>query len=361
MNELDTFREKVREIDKEIINLIWKRIEITKNIGEKKKEKSIPLRNWELEKSIIENATTIAEDLGISEGLIKSIMQHLIMESVIQQERLHYSAYAGYKENILIIGGLGEMGEWFSYFFQNQGHNVSIYDIKGKSDIFKSFKNLNEGIKKASCALIASSLNSVPEIIDELTQLNFEGVIFDIASLKGHLLNSIKRANEKGIKITSIHPMFSSNARTLSDKVICFCNCGNEAANVRVENLFKNTAASIVKLSLQEHDRLISYVLGLSHIINIIFIKVLMEGNYKYIDLKNVASTTFNSQLLTAISVINENPDLYYAIQKFNPFNENLYKKLNEVVESITLCITKGKKDIFVEIMEKGKEWLKEV
>jgi chorismate mutase/prephenate dehydrogenase len=361
MNELGTFREKVREIDKEIINLIWQRIEITKKIGEKKKKKSIPLRNWELEKSIIENATAIAKNLGISQSLIKSIMQQLIMESVIQQERLHYSAYNGYKENILIIGGLGEMGEWFSYFFQNQGHNVSIYDIKGKSAIFKSFKKLSNGIKKASCVLIASSLNSIPEIIDELTQLNFKGIIFDIASLKGHLLDSIKRANEKGIKITSIHPMFSSNVRTLIDKVICFCDCGNQEANKKVMLLFKNTAASIVELSLQEHDRLISYVLGLSHIINIIFIKVLMEGNYKYIDLKNVASTTFNSQMVTAISVINENPDLYYAIQRFNPFNENLYKQLKEVVESITLHVLKGNKDIFVEVMEEGKKWLEEV
>ncbi len=360
MKKLDNLRKKVRGIDKEIINLIWQRIEITKKIGEKKKEEGTPLRNWELEKSVIENATTIALDLGISQSLIKSIMQHLIMESVIQQEKLHFSAYSGDKENILIIGGLGEMGEWFSYFFQNQGHNVSIYDIKGKSKTFKSYESLNEGIKEASCALIASSLDSVPVIIDKLTQLKFKGTVFDIASLKGHLLNSIKRANEKGIPITSIHPMFSSTTRTLSDKVICFCNCGNEEANQKVLLLFKNTAASIVKLSLKEHDRLISYVLGLSHIINIIFMKVLMKGGYEYKNLKKVASTTFNSQMITATSVINENPYLYYAIQRFNPFKEDLYKKLNEVVKSIIDDVLSENMKGFIKTMEKGKEWLVE-
>ena len=360
MKELDNFRKKVRDIDKEIINLIARRIEITKKIGEKKKEEGIPLRNWELEKTVIENATNIARDLRISQSLIKSIMQHLIMESVIQQEKLHFSTYSGDKENILIIGGLGEMGEWFSYFFQNQGHDVSIYDIKGKSPIFKSFESLRQGIREASCALIASSLDSVPHIIDELTQLKFRGVIFDIASLKGHLLDSIKRATKEGISITSIHPMFSRTARTLSDKVICFCNCGSMVANQKVENLFKNTSAMIVKLSLEEHDRLISYVLGLSHIINIIFVKVLMEGGNEYNNLKNVASTTFNSQMVTASSVINENPNLYYAIQRFNPFKKDLFKKLNDVVKTITDDVLRGNEERFIDTMEKGREWLRE-
>lgn len=135
MKSLDELRKKVSEIDREIIKLIGKRLGITKKVGEKKKQQGIPLRNWEVEKAVIENATELATELGISSGLIKSVMQQLITESRIQQEILHYSAYKGDKENILIVGGLGEMGKWFSYFFQNQGHNVSIYDIRASQKI----------------------------------------------------------------------------------------------------------------------------------------------------------------------------------------------------------------------------------
>ena len=360
MKILDELRGKVSEIDREIIKLIGKRIEITKKIGEKKKREGIPLRNWEVEKAVIENATEFADELGISSTLIKSLVQQLIMESRIQQELLHYSAYKGNKESVLIVGGLGEMGRWFSFFLQNQGHDVSVYDINGQSEDFKSCKSLEEGIGETSCALIAASLEAVPKIIDELTRLEFRGIVFDIASFKGYLKSSIRRANERGISITSIHPMFGPSIRTLSDKVICFCDCGNEMANRKVESFFKDTAASIVKLSLDEHDRIISYVLGLSHMINILFMKVLMEGGYTCGELKKAASTTFLHQMVTSASVIHENPNLYYAIQKLNPFRGDLFSNLKKATESIADIVLSGNKREFLSLMEKGKDWLGE-
>ena len=358
MKPLDLLREKVSEIDKEIIKLIGKRIELTKEIGQEKKEKSIPLRNWDVEKAVIENAMELAAKIGISPAFIKSFMQQIIMESRIQQEILHYSTYEGDKENVLIVGVLGEMGKWFSDFFQNQGHNVSVYDTKGKSDSFTSYCSLEDGIKDASCALIATPLEAVPEVIIQLSELNFQGIVFDIASFKGYLKGAIQQANDHSISITSIHPMFGPNVRTLSDKVICFCDCGNKWANQKVESFFKSTAASTVRLSLDEHDRIISYVLGLSHIINIIFIKVLTEGGYQYTDLKQIASTTFLSQMVTASSVIKENPNLYYTIQKLNPYKKDLFKKITNTVEQIIDIVLSDNKEKFIEIMERGENWL---
>jgi len=358
MNPIDNLRKRVSNIDQEIVRLIGKRIELIKEIGKKKKKEKMPLRNLEVEKKVIKNATRVARKLCIPDDLIKSIMLQFIAESRIQQERLYYSAFSGAKENILIVGGLGDMGRWFSYFFQNQGHKVTIYDTKGSSKDFLSYRSLRAGFNKASCMLIATPLEIVPGTIGEVTKLNFKGLIFDVASLKGHLKSAIQRAIKRGISITSIHPMFGPNARTLSDKVICICDCGDEKANQKVGSFFKDTPASIVKLSLDEHDRMITYVLGLSHIINIVFTKVLMESGYKYDELRRIASTTFLSQMVTTETVINENPQLYYAIQRLNPFKEDLYKNLNKTVKSITDIVLANHKSKFAEIMKNGKRWI---
>ncbi len=360
MKKLDALRNKVKEIDNKIIRLIGKRITITKKIGKKKKEKGIPLRNWKIEKSVIKNASVSAQNLGISQNLIKSIMQKLIDEARYQQEMYHYSNYTGAKENILIVGGLGEMGRWFSHFFQNQGHRVSIYDVQGKSDTFKSYESLNQGIDHVGYVLIATGLESVPEVLNKIIKLRFKGVVFDIASLKSYLSKAIQKANDKGLSITSIHPMFGPNTRTLSDKVMILCDCGNKTANSSVERFFKDTALSIVRLSLEEHDRVISYILGLSHITNIIFMKALMTGGYKYRELIKFASTTFLSQMVTASSVINENPNLYYEIQQLNPFRKNLFENLNNAANDVITAVLAGDKSSFIEIMEVGKKWLSE-
>jgi chorismate mutase / prephenate dehydrogenase len=115
----------------------------------------------------------------------------------------------------------------------------------------------------------------------------------------------------------------------------------------------------MVEIPLEEHDKIISYVLALSHIINIIFMKTLMDGEYDYSDLKEIASTTFTSQMKTTKEVIMENADLYYAIQRFNPFKNNLYDKLELATKQIIEAILEGKKENFIEIMKEGKEWIK--
>lgn len=361
MNEIKKLRQEVREVDKKIIKLIGKRLSITKKIGGKKKNKGIPLKDWKVEKEVIKNALNVATEEGLSSELIKTIMQNIITESKIQQEILHYSSYTGDKEDILIIGGLGEMGIWFANFFANQGHNVFIHDIKGKSSHFKSFNDLEQAVNEASCILLAIPFEIMPEIIEEIIDLGFKGTVFDIASLKDCSKNAIKKAIASGISYTSIHPMFGPKVSTLTDRIICICDCKDRKANKKVKAFFKDTSAKIVEIPLEEHDKIISYILALSHIINIIFMKTLMDGQYDYSDLNNIASTTFISQMGTSKEVISENPNLYYAIQKFNPFKNDLYDRLEQALKYVIDSISKGKREDFIKIMEEGKKWLQTI
>ncbi len=359
MKDIEKLRKEVREVDRKIIKLIGKRLSITKKIGGKKKKKGIPLKDWKIEKEVIKNAMDVASKEGLSNKLIKTIMRYIITESKRQQEILHYSSYSGDKEDILIIGGLGEMGMWFANFFANQGHNVFIYDTKGKSNHFKSFDNLEKAVSQASCILLAIPFEIMPEIIDKIIKLKFKGTVFDIASLKDYSKDAIKKALRSGISYTSIHPMFGPRVSTLSDRVICLCDCKDKKANEKVKTFFKDTSASMVEITLEEHDKIISYVLALSHIINIIFMKTLLDGEYAYSDLKEIASTTFTSQMKTTKEVIMENSDLYYAIQKFNPFKNNLYDRLEQAMKYIIKSVLEGKKQDFINIMKEGKEWIK--
>ncbi len=358
MNGLEQPRERIAEIDREIIGLIAARMEIAKTIGQAKKERAIPLRDWEVEKRVLDRAAERAVELGLSSELVRSTMQLLIEEACVQQERLHYSAYRGNAEDILIIGGAGKMGRWFARFFQNQGHRVAIHDIVQTPTGFPFAPNLQAGLDQASFALIATPLENVPDMIHKLTELRYQGTVVDIASLKGHLKPAIAAAREKGLSITSIHPMFGALARTLSDKVICLCDCGDRQAAAKVEGFFRNTAVKLVHLSLDEHDRLASYVLGLSHLINLLFTAALTDSEFTYEQLRDVGSTTFASQMETSSTVIRESPELYYAIQRCNPYTRELYRRLRQTLDSLTDSVLSGNREAFVACMKAGKDWL---
>ncbi|MDD2716147.1 MAG: prephenate dehydrogenase/arogenate dehydrogenase family protein [Candidatus Wallbacteria bacterium] len=358
MTKLEELRIKIREIDKELVGLISERLKLASEIGEKKQKHGIPLRDFTVEKNVIDNAAAEACKKNVPDELVKNIMQMLISESCIRQEQLHYSAYSGGREKILVIGGLGGMGRWLCHFFQSQGHSVTVYDLQKSDSEFRQCDSMEEGLENSTCAVLSVSIDATPELIKKITDFKYTGVVFDITSLKALLLEPITEAVRKGIAYTSIHPMFGPNARTLSDKIICFCRCGSSAADRKVEGFFAETSVSRIQLPLLEHDRLAACVLGLSHIINIIFAKTLLNSGFTHAELLKIASTTFISQMVTTESVIRENPELYYSIQKNNPFRSELYDHLSSAVAEVTGTVQDGRREEFVRIMQEARAWM---
>ncbi len=359
MDKLSSLRKEIKKLDRKILKLIQNRMILSEKIGKIKKKNDIPLLDWSVEKEVINNAIQYAEKHNLNKNFVRAIITKIIEYSRIRQERLHFSAYSGKREDILIVGGLGGMGRWFAYFFQNQGHRVSINDLKSSGlPNFKYYRNLEQALKEKSIVIIATPLSTVPAIIEKIAKLKCDSVVCDIASVKSHIIPAIKKAMQKDIKITSIHPMFGPACHTLSDKIICLCDCGSPEANNKILGLFKDTAARLIKLPFDEHDKRIAYVLGLSHFLNILFAKCLINSGYTIKDLENIASTTFNAQLETTKSVIKENPELYYEIQALNPYNDDLFSNLKVCVDSLVETIKAGKKYAFIDIFKEGSRWL---
>ncbi len=389
MSRLDELRARMREIDARILALVADRMETARQIGQEKKAAGIPLRDWNVERQVLDRAADHARRCGLPPGPVRALMRVLIATSRDEQERLSYSDYAGAAEDIAVLGGCGAMGRWFVDFLGNQGHRVHVYDpavsAAGRSGGRRSrtsggtdaeagdssslaasptasgtrlFARLSDALAGTGFALIATPLDIVPDVIDALTRLRYGGVVFDIASLKDHLRPAIERARAAGVGITSIHPLFGAGARSLSDQVICLCDCGDAEATARVEAFFAETAATLVRLSFERHDRIMSYVLGFSHLINLLFARVLMAGGMSLSELNRVGSTTFHSQMVTTATVIRENPELYYAIQRLNPFSRELHETLRAELETILSWIEHDDHAAFVEMMDAGRRWM---
>jgi chorismate mutase/prephenate dehydrogenase len=358
MSRLQELRARIRELDEQILRMVAARMKHAKTVGAIKKAKGIPLRDWEVEKQVLERCDEAAAELGLAPELAHAVMQTLISASRAEQERLSYSDYPGSAEEILIVGGLGKMGRWFADFFRNQGHRIEIYDTQAEPGQPAVVSRLEDGLGRASFVLIATPLEVVPQSIAELVQLGYRGTIFDIASLKGHLKPAIAAARERGVPTASLHPMFGPGTRTLSDKVVCSCDCGDPEATRKVEAFFRDTAATLVKLSLDEHDHIISHVLGLSHLINILFTKVLQGSGLPYERLREVGSTTFLSQMDTTATVIRESPELYYTIQRHNPYTPELYAALKQAYADLTEWVVSGDRQAFVASMLESRRWV---
>jgi chorismate mutase/prephenate dehydrogenase len=361
-DHLEQLRRRIRNLDAALLGLVAERMELAREVGRAKRDAGIALRDFEVEKRVLARAATSAGELGLAPELARDVMRQLIDEACRLQEIEHFSAFSGESETILIVGGAGKMGRWLARFFESQGHRVRVRDLPEVEDDgdFPRPSTLAEGLGGATMVFVAVPLDQVGDAIDEIAAAGYRGLVCDVASLKEHLRPALERARAAGAAVTSIHPMFGPGARTLSDKVICVCDCGVPAATERVAALFRDTAVTLVPMSLERHDEIAAYVLGLSHLVNLLFARVLAESGLSYRELSEVGSTTFRRQFATTVSVALENPALYYSIQRANPFSERLFRELERAAADWIGWVERAEPGPFAGGMEAVRRWIGE-
>ena len=113
-----------------------------------------------------------------------------------------------------------------------------------------------------------------------------------------------------------------------------------------------------IDMGLEDHDRLIAYVLGLSHALNIAFFTALAESGEAAPKLAKMSSTTFDAQLLVSEAVAQDNPYLYFEIQSLNKFGTEPLDALCQAANRIRELVISDDEGGFVDLMEKGKAYM---
>ncbi len=243
---------------------------------------------------------------------------------------------------------------------KSQGFEVFIADPKAECDEVKTFASWKSLEDNFDITVVAAPLRESLTILNEILEEGRSGLIFDIGSLKTPLKKTLWQMSKKGIKVTSIHPMFGPDTDLLTGKHIIFMNVGSTESLQEAQKLFEATTAQQIEMSLENHDYAISYVLGLSHVLNIAFAKALYSSGENKDLLTNLSSTTFKDQLDVAKRVTDENPHLYYEIQYLNEFSLKTISELSNAIKEIFDFISSGDEDKFVQLMEQGRSYFSE-
>jgi len=357
--DLEQLRKQLTDIDLKLLDLVAERQQIVAQIGQTKRQAGTATRDFEREKWVIDRASDHAQQLGLSPQLAQQIMRLLIGESLEKQEQDSITAAPGRPgQKALVIGGAGQMGQWFSQFLSSQGYEVWIADPCDKSGQFPQDQNWTKQIDQYALIVVAAPIKTTAAILTELLVLRPSGLIFDISSLKSPLREPLRALADAGCKVTSVHPMFGPATRLLTGRHVIFSDVGNPSAVQQARALFDPTMAEQVVMSLEDHDRLIGYVLGLSHALNIAFITALRESGEAAEKLTQMSSTTFDAQMAVASDVAEENPHLYFEIQRLNDYRMAPMAALKSAVNRLATLIDNEDEGGFVQLMEAGQRYL---
>ncbi|MCW8945419.1 MAG: prephenate dehydrogenase/arogenate dehydrogenase family protein [Sedimenticola sp.] len=359
MKDLQALREKLSSLDVELLEMVARRQEIVAEIGRVKSSAGRGTRDYAREKDVLNLARETARRVGVDEDIGEEMFRLLIRASLAAQELDKVtSEQTGSGKRALVIGGSGQMGQWFVRFLDAQGYAVEICDPQPAATGHQRFAELAETELTHDLIVVATPIKETAHLLDALCGRQPQGIIFDISSLKGPLAGPLQRLVAAGCQVTSIHPMFGPDTELLSGRNVVFVDLGVPEATASARELFNSTMADQVSMSLDGHDHAMAYVLGLSHAVNIAFFNALSQSGEQAEGLAKLSSSTFDAQMDVASRVAEENPYLYFEIQSLNTHSPRALVTLLNAVTQVAGRVLDGDEKGFVELMAQGKAFL---
>lgn len=344
---MDEIRKEIEDVDGEILRLMRRRLDLAREVGEDKASRGAAVRNIPQEDRVVDRYRGFALGNGMNPVYAEGVCRLLMQESVELQASIPRPAEE--RRHIAIVGGYGKMGRWMADMLTRAGHRVDIIDPSAGNGLTV------QDAKWSDTVLVSIPISRTGEMLRKLDGIcRDDALIVDVASLKSPFIDTLRDLGSRR-RVCSIHPMFGPSAASMYNRNVVVCDCGSPDAVQDMASLLGNQGANVRTMPVEEHDRYMSYVLGLSHAVNIAFFTVLERSGISFGDMETVASTTFEKMMDTNQSVALEDPYLYYEIQHLNDTRGEMLKEFDSAVHDVVDAALSDDPRAFKELMDRGR------
>ncbi|MBT1449942.1 bifunctional chorismate mutase/prephenate dehydrogenase [Glaciecola sp. XM2] len=345
--QLADLRAQIDEADSELVDLLRKRTEITKQIGQLKSEHALPIYVPEREKVLIEARRKQAAAAGVSEDLVEDILRRMMRDSYHSQHA-KYACINPDVKKIVVIGGKGALGSVLVGLFEQSGYPVYALD---KEDWADASAHLHD----ADLVIIAVPINLTCEIISQLPKLKDDCILADVTSIKGAPLAAMLEAHAG--PVLGLHPMFGPDAPGMIKQVVVVCEGRGAQQYQWLLDQMELWGGSLYHSSAQEHDHAMAYIQVMRHFSTFVYGKHLQQENPKLQDLIAFSSPIYRLELAMVGRLFAQSGQLYADIIFSNKESISLLKSFSaRFAEAITL-LEKGDKSAFIGQFEEAAEW----
>lgn len=222
---------------------------------------------------------------------------------------------------IAIIGGTGQMGQWFARLFKKKGNSVVISgrSYAKSSRIARSIgvnaaRTGRDAVKGADLVMLSVPPSRFESVLKGISPaISRDQRVIDITSIKS-LPVAIMHKYLKRQVVLGTHPMFGPTAEAKGQNFILTPTNAKERrfANELAKTL-RGYGFAVHMTTPEKHDETIGYILSLTHFIGFVTADTWKELKMeRYVD---TSSTSFQFLLKFAKSVVDSDPELYSHIQ----------------------------------------------
>ena len=347
--ELEHLRLQLDAIDQQIVSLLSKRQAEVERVVQLKKAHNIPVYHPAREENLISHRRNQGSKAGLDPDYVEEIYRRILRQS--RAEQTAQMAQKGIRAgaSILLIGGLGSMGQYFHQWFAHAGYQVRILDQKDWPDADR----LCQGIELAIISVPIELTVSVAKKIGP--HLPTDCILADITSIKEIPLNAMLTAHQG--PVIGLHPLFGPTTSTMDKQIVVVTPGRNPVGCQWLIDQFSAWGSIILQVDANEHDKIMSIVQTVRHFATFAFGQFLRR---KQIDLPRTlefSSPIYRLELGMVGRLFAQDPSLYSEIIFASPERCTLLKEYLDSLTNNLDMIEKGDKEAFLAEFDKIAKW----
>jgi len=346
--ELTALRDQIDEVDKALLDLLARRLELVAEVGEVKSRYGLPIYVPEREASMLASRRKEAEALGVPPDLIEDVLRRVMRESYSSENDKGFKTLCPELRPVVIVGGKGQMGRLFEKMLTLSGYQVKILD---KGD----WEQAETMLSDAGMVIISVPIHLTEQVITELPKLPDDCILVDLASVKNRPLQAMLAAHSG--PVLGLHPMFGPDSGSLAKQLVVWCDGRQPEAYQWLLEQIQVWGARLHRISAVEHDQNMAFIQALRHFATFAYGLHLAEENVNLEQLLSLSSPIYRLELAMVGRLFAQDPQLYADIIMSSGRNLELIKRYHQRFgEAITL-LEQGDKQAFIDSFRRVEHW----
>ncbi|KMJ46842.1 chorismate mutase [Xenorhabdus khoisanae] len=346
--ELSQLREQIDEVDKALLALLAKRLNLVAQVGEVKSQLGLPIYAPDREATMLASRRQEAEDMGIPPDLIEDILRRIMRESYVSENNKGFKKLCTHLGPVVIVGGSGKMGKLFSRLLTLSGYEVRVLEVG-------DWDHAEDILADAGMVIISVPIHLTEDIIRRLPPLPEQCILVDLASIKHKPLNAMLDVHQG--PVLGLHPMFGPDVGSFAKQVVVYCDGRYPEAYQWLLEQISVWGARLHQISAAQHDKNMSFIQALRHFSTFSYGRHLAKEGIDLQQLLSLSSPIYRLELVMVGRLFAQDPQLYADIIMSSPENIELIRRYHQSFGQALEILENKDKSTFIASFNQVSEW----
>ena len=349
MDALKELRAQIDQVDREMLQLFAKRLQLVAKVGEVKHKHGLPIYAPEREADMLAARRQEAEKIGVPPDLIEDVLRRLMRESYVSENNFGFKTVNPSIKKIVIVGGKGKLGGLFARYLQASGYCV---EALGSQDWVQAAHIMQGADVVSVCVPIAKTLETIERLKPYLTE---NMLLTDLTSVKRQPLEKMLEVHQGAV--VGLHPMFGPDIASMAKQVVVRCDGRYPERYEWLMEQIQIWGAKVYQVAAAEHDQSMTYIQALRHFATFANGLHLSKQPVQLANLLALSSPIYRLELAMIGRLFAQDGGLYADIIMDKPENLAVIKSLKQSYEDSLKFFENNDKEGFIQAFNQVREW----